>query len=157
STECPAFLEPTDDSFDQVPLAVAGFVEVFLPWLILACWDDGFDLMPSEPAPDMGVAIAAVPRQFGGPVWYPPASGQEDAPHQGFKGRRFVLLAGCHVDPQHHAAVGDQEVHFGAEATARVSQRMFSRLLELRWLGPAQARDHARIFFPPRRPRGWHE
>ena len=155
--ECPAFLEPADDSFDQVALAVAGFVEVVLPRLILACRDDGFDVMPPEPAPDMGVAPAFVPRQLGRPVRYPSASGQEDASHQRFKGRRFVLLARRHIDPQHDAAVGDEEVDFGAEATARVSQRMLRRLFELRRLGPAQARNDARIFFPPRLRHGWRE
>ena len=68
--EGPTFLKPTDDPFDQVPPAVGGFVEDFLPRLILACGDYGFNVMPPEPAPNMRVAPAFVPRQFGGPVGF---------------------------------------------------------------------------------------
>ena len=99
----------------------------------------------------MRVAPAFVPRQLGGPVGYPWASAEEDAPHQGLEGRGFVLRARRHIDPQHDTAIGHQEVHFGAEATARVSRRMFRRLLELRRLGPAQAGTTSGFSFRPAR------
>jgi len=151
------FLEPTDDPFDQVPPTVGSFVEDFLPRLILACRDDRLDVTSPQPPPDMRVAPTFVPRQLGGPIRYPWASAEEDAPHQGLEGRGFMLLARRQIDPQHDTAIGYQEVHFGAEATARVSQRMFRRLLELRRLGPAQARNDVRIFFSPHPRLGWRE
>jgi hypothetical protein len=66
-----------------------------------------------------------------------------------------MLLARRQVDAQHDAAIGDQQMHLGAETAARVAQRMFRRLFELRWRCSAEDRDLLWFFFPPRPPRDW--
>src|SRR6266496_3404416 len=55
-----ALLEPPHHPLDDVPLAVARLVELFLTRLLLPCRDHRFEVVPPQPGADAGVAVALV-------------------------------------------------------------------------------------------------
>src|SRR4029453_281168 len=96
--------------------------------LILTGGNDRLNMVPAQPLPDAGVAVALVPRDSLGPARAarpPRAFGPE---HHGRKGLRFMPLAGGDPHGQHGAVPLADEVDLSAEAPLRAAQGMVRRL-----------------------------
>src|SRR5436190_2671943 len=100
-----ALLVMADDAFDLVALPIAGFVEGLVARLVLACWNDRFDLAAPQPTPNVRIAVALVSGQLGRPIRLTALASKKYALQQRLEGGRFVLLARSDVNPDDNAAI----------------------------------------------------
>ena len=147
----PAPLEPAHRPLDDVAPPVRGFVEVFVPRLIVPRRDHRVDVPPLQPATHARIAVPLVPRPLIRPALLAILAWPLGTAHDLLEALGLVALASGHPHGQDDALAITDQVRLGAEATPRTPQRMVRRLLHLRRLGPAQLRRRLGIFFSPRR------
>src|SRR6266540_1173762 len=119
-----ALLEPPHHPLDDVPLAVARLVELFLTRLLLPCRDHRFEVVPPQPGADAGVAVALVRHRPGGPT-LPSGPARSPGTAPDLRERlRLVPLPRCHRHSQQDADAAADQADLGAEAALRAAQRM---------------------------------
>ena len=144
-------LEPTHHPLDDVAPTIGVLVEVLLTRLILAGWNHRLHVVPSQPGPYSGEAVALVGGGTLRPAFAARLTRSPRPLHGLLEAFDLVTLTLGHPHGQEDAPAVTDQMRLGAEASLGTPQRMSLGLYHLRRLWPAQPRRLVRIFFSPRR------
>lgn len=155
STKATILLVPVDHALNDVPLTVGPFVEVLVLGLVFPCRDYRLDPAALTPASDARIAVALVSCQTEWPAPGALAAVEQASSHGRLEELALVTLPRRDVNGHNESVAVTNQMDFSPEATARTSERMVRRFLELRFLASAEPGRAARLFFSPRRQTGW--